>query len=60
MKKEELVPTNRGPDFQYTLTDNKALNETSSQFQMPIIIRQTIMSDGYGTFHGFSSYLQRL
>jgi dipeptidyl aminopeptidase len=40
---------NRGLDFQYTLTDNKELNETSSQFQMPIIIRQTIMSDGYGT-----------
>jgi dipeptidyl aminopeptidase len=39
---------NRGLDFQYTLTDNKELNETSSQFQMPTIIRQTIMSDGYG------------
>ena len=39
---------NHGLDFQYTLTDNKKLNETSSQFQTPAIIRQTIMSDGYG------------
>jgi len=41
--------SNCGLDFQYTLTDNKELNETSSHFQMPTIIRQTILSDGYGT-----------
>jgi hypothetical protein len=35
-------------DFQYLLTDNRQLNETSVMFQMPSIIRSTIMSDGYG------------
>ncbi|KAG8746072.1 hypothetical protein FRC10_006175 [Ceratobasidium sp. 414] len=31
----------------YMLTDNKELNETSSLFQMPVITRSTIESDGY-------------
>ncbi|KAG8771833.1 hypothetical protein FRC15_003139, partial [Serendipita sp. 397] len=35
------------PDFHYTLTDNKDLIETSDRFQMPSIVRSTIMSDGY-------------
>lgn len=33
----------------YVLTDNKNLNETSVEFQMPFITRSTIKSDGYGT-----------
>ncbi|KAG8722707.1 hypothetical protein FRC08_012586 [Ceratobasidium sp. 394] len=31
----------------YVLTDNKELNETSALFQMPVITRSTIESDGY-------------
>ncbi|KAG9097073.1 hypothetical protein FRC07_010837, partial [Ceratobasidium sp. 392] len=32
----------------YVLTDNKELNETSALFQMPVIARSIIESDGYG------------
>lgn len=35
-------------DFTYTLSNNTALNETSARFQMPAILRQTILSDGFG------------
>jgi hypothetical protein len=33
----------------YVLTDNQGLNDTSALFQMPVITRSTIESDGYGT-----------
>lgn len=35
------------PEFKYDLTDNKDLSKISDQFQMPSIVRSTIMSDGY-------------
>lgn len=35
------------PAFQYLLEDNHQLNQTSAGFQMPEIVRSTIMSDGY-------------
>ena len=43
----------------YVLTDNKALNETSGLFQMPIITRSTIESDGYGPLPLISRNINR-
>lgn len=35
-------------EFNYPVVDNRVLNETSSKFQMPTVVKSTIMSDGYG------------
>lgn len=36
-------------EFDYVLTENPQVNETLSQYELPIVTHSTIESDGYGT-----------
>ena len=44
-------------DFTFLLNDNRRLNETSAQYQMPNIVRSTMMSDGYGECTSISFFI---
>ncbi|KIM34094.1 hypothetical protein M408DRAFT_325611 [Serendipita vermifera MAFF 305830] len=43
---QKIMQINK-PEFNYLLNDNRELNVTSAKYQMPNIVRSTIMSDGY-------------
>ena len=41
------------PEFDYTLSENAALNATLAEFELPVVIHGTIENDGYGMHVGY-------